>query len=222
MTRTIAIDFDGTLCTNEFPDIGQPYWGVINAAIKERQDGSQLILWTCREGELLDAAVKACEEWGLTFDAINDSTPEWKEIFGGNPRKVGATEYWDDRAVAVYRGVPDASTVFMDMVDENVRLIEENIQLTNERWKLAEQNRKATERINVLATRDYEVPCEICVHRKPCFDEGCEHYEEFPDGLGNEEYPPSCVDYEFGKCQVLEGTPCDGCDFCHNFEWNGE
>lgn len=105
MTRTIVIDFDGTLCTNEFPNIGQPYWGVIKAALAEKQSGSQLVLWTCREGELLDVAVAACEKWGLTFDAINESTREWQELFGTNPRKVGATEYWDQQPLTKVVGL---------------------------------------------------------------------------------------------------------------------
>lgn len=61
--------------------------------------GAGLILWTCREGTLLQAAVDACKGWGLTFDAINESLPDWIEAYGTRPRKVGATEYWDDRAV---------------------------------------------------------------------------------------------------------------------------
>ena len=70
------------------------------AKAKERQTaGAGLILWTCREGTLLQAAVDACKGWGLTFDAINESLPDWIEAYGTRPRKVGATEYWDDRAV---------------------------------------------------------------------------------------------------------------------------
>ena len=33
--RAIAIDFDGTLCENEYPDIGEPNWNVIYQAIQE-------------------------------------------------------------------------------------------------------------------------------------------------------------------------------------------
>lgn len=99
--RTIAIDFDGTLVMNAYPDIGEPNWWVIKRAIDEQQHGAALILWTCREGSLLDDAVKACAGWGLKFDAINESTTEWREHFGGRTRKVGATEYWDDKAVRI-------------------------------------------------------------------------------------------------------------------------
>jgi len=105
LRRTIAIDFDGTLCSSAYPDIGEPNYDVIRSAIEEKRRGSALILWTCREGRLLADAVNACRRWGLEFDAINESTQEWLQHFGGgNPRKIGATEYWDDRAVRVTAG----------------------------------------------------------------------------------------------------------------------
>ena len=75
--RAIAIDFDGTLCENNYPDIGEPNWNVIYEAIQEQKHGAGLILWTCREGKLLYDAMEACFDWGLQFDAINDSLPEW-------------------------------------------------------------------------------------------------------------------------------------------------
>lgn len=102
--RAIAIDFDGTICKSKYPDIGEPNWNIINQARLEQKSGAGLILWTCREGELLSNAIKACAEWGLRFDAVNDSLPEWKEYFGSNCRKIGADEYWDDKAIPVKNG----------------------------------------------------------------------------------------------------------------------
>ena len=99
MRKAIAIDCDGCLCTDAFPAIGEPNWAVIDRAKAEQQVGTGLILWTCREGDLLQEAVVACEGWGLTFDAVNESLPDWIEEFGTQPRKVGASEYWDDKAV---------------------------------------------------------------------------------------------------------------------------
>ena len=96
--RVIAIDFDGTLCENKWPEIGAPIMEVIDAAKDEKARGSQLVLLTMREGEL-ESALKFCEGFGLTFDAVNDNTEEWKKAYGNNPRKIGATEYWDDRAI---------------------------------------------------------------------------------------------------------------------------
>jgi len=46
----------------------------------------------------------ACAQWGLHFDAVNESLPSWIAAFGTRPRKVGASEYWDDRAVVVRDG----------------------------------------------------------------------------------------------------------------------
>ena len=99
MRKAIAIDFDGCLCSDAYPNIGEPNWSVIEKAKAEQQAGAGLILWTCRAGQLLHDAITACESWGLTFDAVNESLPDWIEIFGTKPRKVGATEYWDDQAV---------------------------------------------------------------------------------------------------------------------------
>lgn len=61
--RVIAVDFDGCLCDNAYPDIGAPNWQVIDAALKERADGAALILWTCREGDMLQQALDACKGW---------------------------------------------------------------------------------------------------------------------------------------------------------------
>lgn len=101
LRKVIAIDFDGCICTNKYPNIGDPNWEVICVAIDEQERGAALILWTCREGDLLKAAIDASKDWGLHFDAVNESLPEWVEFFGNNPRKIGATEYWDDRAVKI-------------------------------------------------------------------------------------------------------------------------
>lgn len=101
MRKAIAIDFDGCLCTDAFPAIGEPNWPVIKRAQAEQRAGAGLILWTCREGKILQDAIATCESWGLTFDSINESLPDWIEAFGTQPRKVGASEYWDDKAVRV-------------------------------------------------------------------------------------------------------------------------
>ena len=44
-----AIDFDGTLCTDAYPEIGEPKQASINFC-NSKAEGHKLILWTCREG----------------------------------------------------------------------------------------------------------------------------------------------------------------------------
>ena len=104
LQKAIAVDFDGCLCDNAYPAIGPPHWNIIAAAAAAQSSGAGIILWTCREGKLLQDALEACERWGLRFDAVNDSLPSWKEAFGNDSRKVGADEYWDDKAYRVQGG----------------------------------------------------------------------------------------------------------------------
>lgn len=99
--KVIAVDFDGCLCVNKWPEIGAPNWAAINALIARKAEGDKVILWTCREGQMLEDAIAWCLNRGLKFDAVNDNLPENKEHFGNNCRKVWANEYWDDRAVPV-------------------------------------------------------------------------------------------------------------------------
>lgn len=73
MRRAIAIDFDGCICQSKYPEIGEPNWHVIEEAKKEQEAGAGLILWTCRAGKELDAAIAACKEWGLNFDTVNQT-----------------------------------------------------------------------------------------------------------------------------------------------------
>lgn len=99
--KIIAIDYDGTIALNSYPHAGDPNWGVIENALAEQADGARLILWTCRHGKELEIALEACRRWGLEFDAVNDNLPEMQAVWGNNPRKIFANEYWDDRAVEV-------------------------------------------------------------------------------------------------------------------------
>ena len=101
MRKIIAVDFDGTICTDAYPEIGEPRWDVINKLKIEKARGAALILWTCRCGMDLFAAIRACYEWGLEFDAVNENLPESKERWGNDPRKIAADIYLDDRAMNV-------------------------------------------------------------------------------------------------------------------------
>ena len=95
--KIIAVDFDGTLCENKWPEIGAANWDLIYYLRSWQEQGAKLILWSCRSGDQLDEAVRWCELNGLRFDAVNENLPESIELFGEDTRKVFANEYIDDR-----------------------------------------------------------------------------------------------------------------------------
>lgn len=96
--KIIAVDFDGTIVTNRYPEIGEPKEAVISWLREQRKNGARLILWTCRCGGEMAAAVRWCREHGLIFDAVNDNLKDHiKEYRGQNCRKVYADVYLDDK-----------------------------------------------------------------------------------------------------------------------------
>lgn len=97
--KIIAVDFDGCLVTNKFPEIGDPINKTISRLKQEQANGAKVILWTNRRDKPLEDAVNFCKEQDIHLDAINENLPEIIEAFGGDTRKVFANEYWDDRAV---------------------------------------------------------------------------------------------------------------------------
>ena len=93
--RIIAVDFDNTLSLdNHWPYIGEPNLPLISFLHDAQVKGYGIVLWTCREGQLLDEAVAWCKKLGLEFDAINENP----DYVGWKSRKVVADMYIDDRA----------------------------------------------------------------------------------------------------------------------------
>lgn len=104
--KIIAMDFDGTLCKEEFPNIGEPISEMIELCKELKNRGYRLILWTCREGIALEEAVAWCRDKGIVFDAVNDNLPEIKKEWNANVRKVYCDLYIDDKAMNhLYGGI---------------------------------------------------------------------------------------------------------------------
>lgn len=99
----LAIDFDGTIVTDAFPEIGKPVWQAFEALYAFKREGHKLILWTCREDttdrKYLTEAVEFCRDRGIEFDAVNENIPDHPFIhLDGISRKVFADIYIDDKA----------------------------------------------------------------------------------------------------------------------------
>lgn len=100
MRKAIAVDFDGTLCSQNWPKIGEPNTELIEQLKEEQERGTALILYTCRSGRLLRDAVKWSKEQGLKFDSVNRNLPDRIKAYRGDTRKISADLYIDDRNVA--------------------------------------------------------------------------------------------------------------------------
>ena len=118
--KIIAVDFDGTLCENKYPEIGEPRTDVIERLLQEQRAGARVILWTCRSGEDLLAAIYWALDKGIAFDAVNANLNSTIEHFGGDTRKVCADEYWDDKAVRPFEMIKTECSA--SIRDENKKM----------------------------------------------------------------------------------------------------
>jgi hypothetical protein len=105
----IAIDFDGTLHTGTFPEIGEPKPGAVQAMQKLKLDGHRLILWTCRCGERLTNTINWLLNNQMPFDLVNENTASSVTHFGSNSRKINADLYVDDKQVG---GLPEWDDIY--------------------------------------------------------------------------------------------------------------
>lgn len=94
--RTIVIDFDGTIVTNKYPEIGDvKRWApeVINGWYDE---GHYILINTCRADEDIPKVETALERAGISYHEINNNHPARIKAFGGDCRKLSGDIYIDD------------------------------------------------------------------------------------------------------------------------------
>ncbi len=103
----IAIDFDGTIVEHAYPAIGRPIPFAIETLLQLQKENHKLILWTVREGQLLQDAIDYCAERGLYFYAENANYPG--ENRADAARKLGVDMFIDDRNLG---GLPDWGVIY--------------------------------------------------------------------------------------------------------------
>lgn len=108
---TIAIDFDGTIVEHKYPEIGREIPFATDTLKMLIADQHKLILWSVREGKLLDDAVAWCRERGVEFYAVNRDYPEERGTENNNhfSRKLKVDMFIDDRNLG---GLPDWGTIY--------------------------------------------------------------------------------------------------------------
>lgn len=106
----IAVDFDGTIVEHKYPAIGRELPFAIETLKRLQSERHKLILWTVREGDLLEEALAFCRERGLEFYAVNRDYPEEeKELNNHFSRKLKADLFIDDRNLG---GLPDWGLIY--------------------------------------------------------------------------------------------------------------
>lgn len=104
----IAVDFDGTIVKHRYPAIGEEIpFAIETLKLIQSELNHKLILWSVREGDLLEEAVNYCAERGLHFFAANANFPG--EDRTKAPRKLTADLFIDDRN---FGGVPDWGFIY--------------------------------------------------------------------------------------------------------------
>jgi len=93
-TMFIAIDFDGTCVTHEFPHIGKDIGAV--PVLRELAEKHKLILYTIRSGDTLEQAKKWFEDNGIPLFGVNTNPIQWKF---SKSKKLYANLYIDDSAI---------------------------------------------------------------------------------------------------------------------------
>ena len=106
---TIAVDFDGTIVEHRYPEIGREIPFATETLKMLSKEGHRLILWSVREGHLLDEAVAWCRERGLEFYAVNKDFPEESTKHDNYSRKLKVELFIDDRNVG---GLPDWGLIY--------------------------------------------------------------------------------------------------------------
>ena len=128
----IAVDFDGTIVEHKYPEIGQEVPFAIDTLKMLIKDQHRLILWSVREGALLDEAVEWCRARGVEFYAVNKDYPEEeKEKNNHFSRKLKADFFIDDRNVG---GLPEWGQIYQ-MISQNKtyrQLIREQLSVNQE------------------------------------------------------------------------------------------
>ena len=69
----IGIDFDGTMVTHKYPEIGEPLDYAVETVLKLQEVGHKIILYTMRSEERLAQAVEYMEEEGIELYSVNEN-----------------------------------------------------------------------------------------------------------------------------------------------------
>ena len=112
----IAVDFDGTIVEHKYPAIGRELPFATETLRMLIRDRHKLILWSVREGRLLDEAVEWCRGTRRGVLRRERDYPEESREHDSFSRKLKADLFIDDRNIG---GLPDWGTIYQMVRDRS-------------------------------------------------------------------------------------------------------
>ena len=141
--KYICVDFDGTIVTHKYPNIGEPVPLALETLKELQNAGSKIILLTMRgtkpythrvpklvplggsdimcedvsyvKSDLLKEAVDYCADNGLILDAVNENP--WYGAEWTNSRKVYGDIYIDDANAGCPLVYPESGRPYVDWTE---------------------------------------------------------------------------------------------------------
>lgn len=99
----IAVDFDGTICTVDYPEIGRERVGAKEFINKLYDEGYAIVINTCRSDDGDYAAAQMARDFlkirGIRYHSFNENLPHLIQFYGCDTRKISADVYVDDKCL---------------------------------------------------------------------------------------------------------------------------
>lgn len=113
MERIIAIDFDGTIVEQSYPEMGKIKKNAKSIINRLYDEGNTIIIWTVRSNanNALDSMIRFLEEKQIKYHKINENADSilndssWTDF---SP-KIYADIYIDDRGI---KGIPGWNKIY--------------------------------------------------------------------------------------------------------------
>lgn len=115
----LAIDFDGTIVDEDYPNIGKLKPNVVNIINKLYDLGDYIIIWTNRKDADLKSALEFLDKVGIKYHIANDNIKDVKLNFIPYP-KIYADIFIDDRGIL---GIPNDWNTIYNIIQSKRRKI---------------------------------------------------------------------------------------------------
>lgn len=123
----IAIDFDGTIVEDRYPEIGKLIYGAREVINRLYDEGYEIIIWSCRARVGKARAIEFLAKNGIKYHRFNESSPaNLKQYNNVDTRKIYADLYIDDKGLM--KPLPPWSEIY-EMVHDRVPTYSDKVAL---------------------------------------------------------------------------------------------